>query len=339
MSLDRTRLTIIVPVFNEEETLLELVRRLRGAIDQFDFHEMEILCVSDGSTDQTNELLDEAAAKDPRFRPLFLSRNFGHQAAVATGLEHATGSVIAIIDGDLQDPPEVIGDLVAALEQGADVAFGVRTHRKEGILKRTSYSAFYHILQKISDIEIPLDSGDFCCFRREVLEAILRLPERNRFIRGIRAWVGFTQVGVPYEREARFAGTPKYTFRKLLQLAFDGMFSFSHVPVRIMQILGFWVSLVAMCIGGFYLVWYFVDRGAFPSGFATLTISIWFLGGVQLLFLGIVGEYVVRTCDEARRRPVAIVRKRTPAELPSTNEPSLPGLAGSRATLGTNHGL
>jgi dolichol-phosphate mannosyltransferase len=324
MSLDRSRLTIVVPVFNEEETLSELIHRLRGAVAQFEFQDVEFLFISDGSTDRTNEMLEDIAVQDTRFQPLLLSRNFGHQAAVSTGLENASGSVIAIIDGDLQDPPEVIGNLVAALEQGADVAFGVRIHRKENIFKRTCYSGFYRVLQRIADIDIPLDSGDFCCIRREVLDAILKLPERNRFVRGIRAWVGFKQVGVPYERESRFAGTPKYTFRKLLQLAFDGMFSFSHLPVRVMQILGFWVSLAAMSVGMFYLLWYLIDRRAFPSGFATLTISIWFLGGVQLLFLGIVGEYVIRTCDEARRRPVSIVRKRASADSRSTIAPANP---------------
>ncbi len=318
MPLDRSRLTVIVPVFNEEETLPEMTRRLVSAAEHFGFDEVEFLMISDGSTDRTNSMLDETSLRDHRFRPLYLSRNFGHQAAVSVGIQRATGSVIAIIDGDLQDPPEVIGEFLKALDQGADVAHGVRRHRKEGLFKRFCYAAFYRILQRISDIDIPLDSGDFCCFTREVCDAVLMLLERNRFVRGVRAWVGFRQVGVPYEREARFAGAPKYTFTKLMQLAYDGLFSFSNLPVRVMQFLGFWVSMAAVCVGIFYLLWYLVDRNAFPSGFATLTISIWFLGGVQLLFLGIVGEYVVRTCDEARRRPIAIVSKGLPERQSTT---------------------
>jgi polyisoprenyl-phosphate glycosyltransferase len=310
MPTDRARLTVIVPVYNEEETVPELLRRLRGAVDRLGFAENEVLLISDGSTDGTDAQL--LAAADELFRPVFLSRNFGHQAAVSTGLELSTGTVVAIIDGDLQDPPEVIAELVAALERGADVAFAIRAQRKEHLLKRACYSAFYRGLDWVADIKIPLDTGDFCCFTGEVRDAILRLPERNRFVRGIRAWVGFVQVGVPYEREARFAGAPKYTFRKLVQLAFDGVFSFSKLPVKLMQFLGFCVSTLAFCVGAAYLVWYFLDRSVFPSGFATLAISIWFLGGVNLLFLGIVGEYVVRTCDEARGRPIAIVRKSPP---------------------------
>lgn len=219
------------------------------------------------------------------------------------------GSVVAIIDGDLQDPPEAIAALVEALAGGADVAYGVRGKRKENTLKRSAYFTFYRLLRSISAIDIPLDTGDFCCMRRRVVDAMLVLPERNRFVRGLRAWVGYTQVGVEYERAARFAGAPKYTLRKLLALAYDGLFSFTSLPVRFIQIVGFSLSLLAILIAITYFVWYLIAPEQFPRGFASLIISIWFFAGVQLLCLGIVGEYVVRTCDEGRGRPVALVRE------------------------------
>jgi len=199
--------------------------------------------------------------------------------------------------------------LLQAIDDGAEVAYGVRTARKETLLKRVAYSTFYRFLRSAASIDIPADTGDFCCMTRAVVDDILRLPERNRFVRGLRAWVGRRQVGVVYERDARFAGAPKYTVRKLIGLAYDGLFSFSVLPIRLMQIMGFAVSAVSLSVAAGYLIWYFVSPQRFPSGFATLTISIWFLAGVQLLFLGIVGEYVARTFDESRRRPVAIVRE------------------------------
>jgi dolichol-phosphate mannosyltransferase len=247
--------------------------------------------------------------EDSLFKGILLSRNFGHQAAVSTGLAEARGSVIAVIDGDLQDPPEAIPLLVRALESGADAAYGVRRARKEGVFKRMAYAAFYRLLKAVSDIDIPLDAGDFACMTRNVVDAMLEMPERNRFLRGLRAWVGYRQVGVEYERAARFAGQPKYTLRKLFGLAYDGFFSFSRAPIRAMQFLGFGVSFSAISLALVYILWYLVASNRFPSGFATLTISIWFLAGVQLLFMGLLGEYVARACDEARRRPVALVRE------------------------------
>jgi glycosyltransferase involved in cell wall biosynthesis len=300
-------LSIVVPLYNEEDVFAELCRRLSSTAVSLVDYDVEILFVSDGSSDSTNQLIESQVNSDPRFKGILLARNFGHQAAVSTGIEYASGELVAVIDGDLQDPPEVIASLIKAINDGADVAYAVRRKRKENVLKRTAYSLFYRTLRTVSEIDIPLDTGDFCCMKRNVIDAMLKLPERTRFIRGLRAWVGFRQVGVEYEREARFAGRPQYTFRKLLGLAIDGLFSFSGLPVKVMQILGFAISMLALATATTYFVWYFIDRGAFPTGFATLAISIWFLAGIQLLFLGIVGEYVVRTFDESRRRPTAIV--------------------------------
>jgi len=298
-----------VPIFNEEQVLPELVRRLTAVLDDTGFGSAEVLLVDDGSTDSSETLIREAVARDGRFQGILLSRNFGHQAAVSIGLERANGSVVGVIDGDLQDPPEALAPLLQAIERGADVAYGVRTARKEGLFKRAAYSIFYRFLRRSASIDIPADTGDFCVMRREIVDDMLKLPERNRFVRGLRAWVGRNQVGVPYEREARFAGEPKYTLRKLMGLAYDGLFSFSVLPIRLMQIMGFLVSTISVAVALGYLVWRLVEPERFNQGFATLTISIWFLAGVQLFFLGIVGEYLTRTFDESRRRPVAIVRE------------------------------
>lgn len=307
--LDRSLLSIVVPIYNEEDTLPELARRLIEALSGLGFDALEFVLVSDGSVDRSEAMICEIVAGDPRFRGIFLTRNFGHQAAISIGMSHAKGSVIAIIDGDLQDPPEAIALLVEALAQGADVAYGVRSKRKENVLKQSAYFLFYRLLRSVSAIEIPLDTGDFCCLRRRVVDAMLALPERNRFVRGLRAWVGYTQVGVEYERAARFAGAPKYTLRKLLGLAYDGLFSFTRLPIRFIQITGFLLSLVAITVAVGYFIWYLIDPGQFPQGFASLIISIWLFAGVQLFCLGVVGEYVLRTCEEGRGRPMALVRE------------------------------
>ncbi|MCP5474151.1 MAG: glycosyltransferase family 2 protein [Rhodanobacteraceae bacterium] len=299
-------LSIVVPVYNEESVLPALFDRLEALAGGLDLA-VEILLVSDGSTDSTNAQIRAQIDLDPRYHGILLARNFGHQAAVSVGLERASGDFVAVIDGDLQDPPEVIRDLLARVRNDADVAYGVRAKRKEGWFKRSLYATFYRLLRRIANIPIPLDSGDFCCMRRCVVEAMLQLPERNRFIRGLRAWVGFRQVGVSYERSARFAGETHYTWRKLMRLATDGLFGFSTLPVTLMQGLGFIISMVSALVAAVYFGWYLIDSQRFPTGFATLIISMWMLAGLQLLFLGFIGEYLVRTYDESRRRPAAII--------------------------------
>lgn len=267
------------------------------------------MLVSDGSVDRSEAIIGDMVARDQRFRGIFLTRNFGHQAAISIGMSHAKGSVIAVIDGDLQDPPEAIALLVEALAQGADVAYGIRSKRKENLFKQWAYFVFYRLLRSVSAIDIPLDTGDFCCLRRPVVDAMLALPEQKRFVRGLRAWVGYRQVGVEYERAARFAGVPKYTLRKLIGLAYDGLFSFTTLPIRFIQMTGFLLSVAAITIAGGYFVWYLIAPQQFPRGFASLIISIWFFAGVQLFCLGVVGEYVLRTCEEGRGRPTALVRE------------------------------
>ncbi len=300
-------LSVVVPVYNEEETLSELRSRLMSVLDELDFEDFEVLMVSDGSTDATEAIIHDMVAADPWFVGIFLTRNFGHQAAVDAGLQSAQGSVVAVMDGDLQDPPEVIPELIDALDQGADVAYGIRRNRKEGVVKRAAYWSFYRGLKLISSTDLALDAGDFCCMRRRVVDAMNRLPESRRFLRGLRSWVGYKQVGVEYNRDRRFAGKPKYDLPRLFALAYDGVFSFSSTPIKLMQVIGFATAFLAGLIGFIYLILaFFVET---PRGFPTVIVSIWFLGGLQLLAFGILGEYVHRTFDQTRRRPEALIRE------------------------------
>lgn len=305
--LDKALFSLVVPVYDEEENLEELVRRIGLLFDRLDFEAAEAVIVSDGSEDGSEALLRRAAARDRRFRAVLLSRNFGHQAAVSIGLHYARGSVVAVIDGDLQDPPEVVAELIDELEKGADVAYGVRRRRKESRLKRAAYWFFYRLLATASRVRIPLDAGDFCCMRRRVVDALNSLPESRRFVRGLRSWVGFRQVRVEYEREARFAGAPKYSWPALFRLAYDGLFSLSDLPIKIMQVVGFSSAVLSVLVGLGYLAAAFLVES--PPGFPTLIISIWLLGGLQMFFLGVVGEYLHRAYEQSLGRPIAIVRE------------------------------
>jgi polyisoprenyl-phosphate glycosyltransferase len=303
----RHSLSVVVPVYNEETILEELRRRLLTVLEAMDLDGCEVVLVSDGSTDRSEAMIAEFACADPRITGVFLTRNFGHQAAVTVGLQQARGDVVAVIDADLQDPPEHLPTLLAAIDGGADVAYGVRRNRREGPLKRAAYWTFYRILRLSSSTGIALDAGDFCMMTRRVVDAMNRLPETRRFVRGLRSWVGYTQTGVEYDRDARFAGEPKYTIGRLICLAYDGFFSFSRVPVMLMQVVGFATSFLAAVLGMVYLGLTFVVET--PRGFPTLMLSVWFLGGVQLLCFGVLGEYVYRTFEEACRRPTALVRQ------------------------------
>ena len=231
-------LSVIVPCYNEEDSLPALFERIEKVSGNWpDNH--EIVCIDDGSSDRTVKLLREQNEKNPRWKLVILSRNFGHQAAVSAGLESVTGEVVAIIDADLQDPPELISDLIEKWREGFEVVYAVRKKRKEGILKRVAYFCFYRLMKSMTDIEdFPLDSGDFSLLDRKVVDTLVAFPEKNRFLRGLRAWSGFRQAGLEYERSARFAGEPKYTFKKLFGLASDGLFSFSGVPLRLASFVG-----------------------------------------------------------------------------------------------------
>ncbi len=300
------RLSVVIPILNEQEILPELYWRLTACLREIELN-YEILFVDDGSSDDSPELLDQFADTDPRVMVLHLSRNFGHQAALTAGLEHARGDAIIVMDGDLQDPPEVLNDFVDRWRQGYEVIYAVRTKRKEGLFKRSSYYLFYRLLAWIGEHKLPLDSGDFCLLDRKVVDAINRLPERVRFVRGLRSFVGFRQIGVVYQRAARQAGVPGFTFRSLVRLAKDGILSFSSFPLRLASYFG----LVGLLLGVGCGVWLMVLSclgGSLPDGAMTIFVVL-VMGSIQLLCLGIVGEYLAGILHEVKRRPAYIVRE------------------------------
>ena len=302
-------LSVVIPVFNEEENITVLHSRLTAVLE--DTHiDYEIIFVDDGSNDNSLNQLQNLSVEDKRVLVVELARNFGHQVSITAGLDFARGQAVAVMDADLQDPPEALPEFIAKWRKGYDVIYAIREQRKERWLKRSSYALFYRLLRRVANIDIPLDSGDFCVMDRRVVELLKSMPERSRFIRGIRSWVGLNQVGLPFERHARYAGQSKYTIHRLVLLALDGLISFSYVPLRFISFLGLSVS----CLSIFLAVFYFVKKllyGLSPPGFATLVVSIFFLAGIQLITMGVIGEYVGRIFEEAKRRPLYVLRRAT----------------------------
>lgn len=300
-------LTVVVPLFNEHENLPELYRRLVASLEALG-EPFELLFVNDGSRDATPAMLDLLAVTDSRVTALHLSRNFGHQAAVSAGIDHARGRAVVVMDGDLQDPPEVLEQFVEKWRAGHDVIYAIRRKRKEGPLKRLGYFAFYRVLRSVADLEIPLDSGDFCLMDRTVVDQLRALPERVRFVRGLRSFVGFRQVGLEYERDARAAGHSKYTFRKLVGLAVDGILNHSGYPLRLVTYLGL-LSAAAAAILATWAVCDAISNQSTPRGWASLIVVMLFMGAIQLVSLGVVGEYVRRIFLEVKGRPTYIVAR------------------------------
>lgn len=301
-------ISIVSPIFNEEDTLPEFYKRLSAALQEYG-DQYEIILVNDGSRDNSLNMMREINANDPRVKIVNLSRNFGHQIAICAGLDQASGNVIAIMDSDLQDPPEVLPKFFEKQKEGYDIVYAVRKNRKEGILKKTAYAVFYRLLIRMVNINIPLDSGDFCVISRRALDVLKTMPERNRFLRGLRSWIGLCQTGLEYDRDKRFAGEVKYTFSKLLKLAFDGFVSFSYVPLRVSSVMGLIVS--ALSFIGIVIIFYlsfFTSKTVGVPGWASVVVSIFFLGGVQLLTIGIIGEYIGRIYDEVKQRPLYVVQ-------------------------------
>ncbi len=301
------KISIVVPIYNSANfmsALLEAIDEQRKTSNW----ELELVLVDDGSRDNSYAKIEELAGIYPYIKGVKLSKNFGHQIAVKTGLSHCTGDYIAIIDDDLQDPPSLLPNFFSYLDQGYDVAYGVRKKRKESFIKRLSYDTFYRILKRMSDTHIPLDSGDFCVMTKRVVDNMLKFNEKNPFLRGIRAWVGFKQIGVVYERSARIDGESGYTLKKLLKIAMDGIFSFSTMPIRVITILGYFGLIFAF---GYtvYIVSGKLMNGVPVRGFTTLAILISFFSSLILICLGIIGEYVVRIYDEVRDRPYVIIEK------------------------------
>jgi dolichol-phosphate mannosyltransferase len=301
------KISIVVPVYNSAA----FIHNLLSAIDtekQKNGWDLELILVEDGSRDNSFAKIEEMASIYPYIKGIKLSKNFGHQIAVKTGLSHCTGDYVAIIDDDLQDPPSLLPYFFSYLDKGYDVAYGVRKKRKESLIKRMSYNSFYRILKSMSDIYIPIDSGDFCVMKAHVVANMLRLREQNPFLRGIRAWVGFKQIGVEYERHARLEGESGYTLKKLLKIAMDGIFSFSSAPIRLITVLGIIGFLFALVYSLNIIIGYFV-YGIEARGFASLAILISFFSSLSLVCLGIIGEYIVRIYDEVRGRPYVVIEK------------------------------
>lgn len=302
----RDSLSVVVPCFNEESVLSITHERLRAALDAIGMP-WEILYVDDGSRDRTREILLVLAATDERVKVISLSRNFGHQIAVTAGLNHAAGSAVVLIDADLQDPPEVIGRMVEKWREGYDVAYGLRTERAgESRFKRWTAQVFYRLINRLSDVSIPLDVGDFRLLSRRAVDAFNAMPECDRFVRGMVAWVGFKQVAVPYSRDKRHAGESKYPLRKMIRFALDGIVSFSDAPARFATTVGFVSLAIAALVSLQVFIAYFFARDTVP-GWTSTFLAITFLGGVQSLCIGILGEYIARIYREVKRRPLYVV--------------------------------
>jgi polyisoprenyl-phosphate glycosyltransferase len=306
-------ISVVIPIHNEEPVIPQLLARTLAAAGTWG-EDFELVLVDDGSRDRSLELLVDAARAEPRLRVVKLSRNFGHQAAISAGIQQARGGAVIIMDGDLQDPPEELHKFIARWREGYEVVYGIRQQRKESWPMRLAYAAFYRGLNLVSDVDIPLDSGDFCLMDRKVVDALnLAFPEQVRFIRGLRAYVGFRQTGVEYERQARAAGTPSYTFKSLLKLAVDGLFSFSMVPLRLASYIGFLIAIPSFLTGIYFIVirtFGLYVLGHTPEetpGLATLAVGLFFLSGLILIILGIMGEYLGRIYIEVKRRPLFIV--------------------------------
>lgn len=304
---ESARVSLAIPLLNEEAVLEHLLVRVRQLLDSLPGGPHEVVIVDDGSTDQTYPLLQTAAAADPRIVALSLSRNFGHQPALAAALAYATGDVVVLMDGDLQDSPEAVPQMLAAYRNGYDVVYAIRVKRKEGLLLRGCYFLFYRVIAVLADIRLPRDAGDFCLLSRRVVDQLNAAPERHRYLRGLRAWVGFKQIGIPVERAERASGVAKYNWRRLFKLACDGIFSFSLLPMRAATALGaITVAISFLWVLATILAWLVFAQ--IPRGFTSLAVSIAFFSGVQLLFLGVIGEYIGRIYEEVKGRPLYIVQ-------------------------------
>lgn len=309
---DRLLISVVVPVYNETAVLPAFYERATAALSALSAYDYEILFVDDGSRDGSVDLLSGLAARDPRIGVLKFSRNFGHQIAITAGIDHARGDCVVVIDSDLQDPPEVIGDMVAKWREGYDVVYGVRADRDgESAFKLMTASLFYRTLSRLTAVEIPPDVGDFRLMSRRAADQLRQLREKDRFVRGLVSWIGYRQTGVPYHRERRHAGQTKYPFRKMLKFALDGITSFSTVPLRVAT----WMGYAASALAFLYLASVFVQKalGYTVQGWATIMVALLFLGGVQLICLGIIGEYLGRLFNEVKPRPMYVVEERVGA--------------------------
>ena len=303
------RISVVIPVYEEEEIIPELLRRVLAVLSDRPGGLHELVLVDDGSKDRTWALIAEAAAKDPRVRGISLSRNFGHQTALTAALDASDGDVTIVMDGDLQDPPELIPALLAAWEEGNDVVYVQRAQRQEGPLLKLAYWAFYRFQAQLVSLAVPLDTGDFGLLSRRVVEELRRTREAHRFLRGLRTWVGFKQKGIAAPRDSRQGGVSKYTLRRLVRLALDGVFAFSVVPLRAASAAGC-LTLIGSIVFTAYAISVRLTTGRTPAGFTAILAVVVFLAGAQLLFLGIIGEYVGRVYEEVKHRPLYVIKER-----------------------------
>ena len=318
-----TRVSVAIPLFNEEQVLPELLQRVGAVLARLPGGPHEVVFVDDGSSDRTLELLERAADEDARVRVVVLSRNFGHQAAFSAALAHVNGDAVVLMDGDLQDAPEAIPEFVSHFERGYDVVYARRVQRKENLLLRASYAISYRLIASLSDIRLPVDAGDFALLSRRVVDALNALPERQRYLRGLRTWIGFRQIGVDVERHQRWAGRSKYSLRQLAQLAFDGLLAFSVAPLRAAAVLGA-LGVALSVLFAVYAVYVRLASGRSPEGFTALLVAFTFLSGIQLFFMGVIGEYVGRIYEETKGRPTFIVARVIEGGSGSTVRPALP---------------
>ena len=309
--MDKKKISVVVPMYFEEDVVDECYKRLRNVLEALDNYTYEIIFVNDGSKDNTLFLLEQIAKKDENVKILSFSRNFGHQAAVTAGLKEVTGDAIIIIDADLQDPPETIGDMIKLWEQGNEVIYGKRKTRKgESAFKLFTAKMFYKTLNILSDVEIPKDTGDFRLVDRKVVDTINQMPEHNKFLRGLFSWVGYKQTAFEYERQERFAGKTKYPIRKMLKLASDGIVSFSTKPLKIVGVLGIISIIISIIILIYALISYIFNLNNLSAGWTSIMVTVTFFAGVQLLSIWVMSEYIGRIYDETKNRPQYIIDKK-----------------------------
>jgi len=308
LTKDKEVCSVVIPVFNEEESLELLHGRLSKALQNL-CEDYEIIFVDDGSTDKSLEIMRKFRKTNPRVKVISFSRNFGHQVAITAGIDYASGSAVIVMDADLQDPPEDIPQLVEKWREGYDTVYAIRESRKDPILKRAITFVFYRLFQRMSDVDIPVDAGDFRLMSRRVVDVLKTMPERNRYLRGLASWVGFRQARIRYARDRRYTGKSKYTLWKLAKLAFDGITSFSHFPLRLVVHLGLVVSLVGFLYGAIIIILGLVFGRVVP-GWTTLMAAVIFLGGIQLVVVGIIGEYIGRIYVEVQQRPLYLIKQK-----------------------------
>lgn len=314
--MNKPKYSLLIPIYNEQENIKELYSRVSAIMDKLD-DTSELVLIDDGSKDKSLSMMRQLSEQDNRVCYLSLARNFGHQIAVTAGLNFVRGDAVIILDADLQDPPELIPAMLELWQQNYQVVYAQRIKRKkENWFKRFTAYTFYRILKYLAEVDIPTDTGDFCLIDRQVIDLLNKMPERNRYIRGLRSWVGFNQIALSFERPPRFAGDVKYTFHKSLSLAINSLISFSKVPLRVSTYLGFFAAFLAIIMAILVLYWRLYQPHSPVTGFAAIAIAMFFLGSVQLISIGILGEYIGRIYEEVKGRPLYTV-----AEIKGFNQP------------------